>query len=183
MFIHRAYTEIHCCPHLRTQVVHRSARVRSGVSARTSAPRSQPRWRTARQGRNVNVGEPRGVPVPLPATLPPTAVPPNRFAQDLFAPLPGRYDALAEVLSFGQNGRWRRAMVAKIDPAPGGIVLDVASGTAGVAIALAVGRAEQLPFPDACFDGLTFTYLLRYVEDPAATLVELARVVKPGGTV
>ena len=45
------------------------------------------------------------------------------------------------------------------------------------------GRAEQLPFPDATFDALTFTYLLRYVDDPQATLAELARVVRPGGTV
>lgn len=45
------------------------------------------------------------------------------------------------------------------------------------------GQAETLPFADASFDALTFTYLLRYVEDPAATLRELARVVKPGGTV
>ena len=42
-------------------------------------------------------------------------------------------------------------------------------------------RAEQLPFEDAAFDGLTVTYLLRYVEDPAATMRELARVVRPGG--
>src|SRR5262249_28776951 len=41
----------------------------------------------------------------------------------------------------------------------------------------------QLPFPDAAFDALTFTYLLRYVEDPAAVLEELARVVRPGGTI
>ena len=45
------------------------------------------------------------------------------------------------------------------------------------------GEAEALPFADASFDALTFTYLLRYVEDPAATLRELARVVKPGGRV
>ena len=44
-------------------------------------------------------------------------------------------------------------------------------------------RAEALPFPDASFDALTFTYLLRYVDDPAATLAELARVVRPGGTI
>src|SRR6201996_7224196 len=147
----------------------------------------------------------------------------NRFAQGLFTPLPGRYDRLAEVLSMGQNGRWRRAMVDRIaGPWTSGpdqaVVLDVASGTAGVAlqlaartgarvvgvdltepmlregqtrvaaagmaprIALVSGRAEQLPFPDASFDALTFTYLLRYVEDPQATLTELARVVKPGGT-
>jgi demethylmenaquinone methyltransferase / 2-methoxy-6-polyprenyl-1,4-benzoquinol methylase len=143
----------------------------------------------------------------------------NRFAQQLFAELPKRYDQLAEVLSMGQNGRWRRAMVDHIVPAHPARMLDVASGTAGVALQLAArtssdvvgvdltrnmlargrenvakagmneriglvaGRAEQLPFPDAAFDALTFTYLLRYVEDPQATLRELARVVKPGGTV
>ena len=44
-----------------------------------------------------------------------------------------------------------------------------------------LSRAESLPFADGTFDALTFTYLLRYVEDPAATLAELARVVKPAG--
>ena len=145
----------------------------------------------------------------------------NRFAQRLFTPLPERYDRLAEVLSFGQNGRWRRAMVDQVARAPraGQVILDVASGTAGVAIQLArrtsatvvgidlteqmlrqglsnvaaagqaghirllAGRAEQLPFPDATFDAMTFTYLLRYVDDPQATLAELARVVKPGAVV
>lgn len=48
-------------------------------------------------------------------------------------------------------------------------------------IALVRGRGEQLPFTDASFDALTFTYLLRYVSDPAATIAELARVVRPGG--
>ena len=54
---------------------------------------------------------------------------------------------------------------------------------AGVAsrISFVLGDGQRLPFPDATFDALTFTYLLRYVDDPAATLVELARVVKPGG--
>jgi demethylmenaquinone methyltransferase/2-methoxy-6-polyprenyl-1,4-benzoquinol methylase len=50
-------------------------------------------------------------------------------------------------------------------------------------INLLVGRAEQLPFPDATFEALTFTYLLRYVADPAATIRELVRVVQPGATV
>ena len=144
---------------------------------------------------------------------------PNRFAQQLFRPLPRRYDALAEILSMGQNARWRRATVDRVLPARPGLVLDVASGTAGVAVQVArrsgarvvgadlteamlrrgartvadgglqgrvqlvAGRAEELPFPDATFDALTFTYLLRYVEDPAATLRELARVVKPGAPV
>jgi demethylmenaquinone methyltransferase/2-methoxy-6-polyprenyl-1,4-benzoquinol methylase len=46
-----------------------------------------------------------------------------------------------------------------------------------------VGEAEDLPFADGEFDHLTFTYLLRYVEDPGATLREQVRVVKPGGRV
>ncbi|MGH8973630.1 MAG: class I SAM-dependent methyltransferase [Acidimicrobiia bacterium] len=144
---------------------------------------------------------------------------PNRFAQQLFTGLPARYDLLAELLSFGQNGRWRKAMVDRVVTAAPGRILDVATGTAGVALQLSrrwpggvvgidlteamlrqgrenvaaagaadridlvVGRAEDLPFPDATFDGLTFTYLLRYVADPAATLAELARVVKPGGPI
>jgi len=49
-------------------------------------------------------------------------------------------------------------------------------------VALVEGEAERLPFPDASFDGLTVTYLLRYVDDPAATLRELARVLRPGAT-
>jgi demethylmenaquinone methyltransferase/2-methoxy-6-polyprenyl-1,4-benzoquinol methylase len=53
----------------------------------------------------------------------------------------------------------------------------------GGRIELRQAQAEKLPFDDASFDGLSFTYLLRYVEDPAATLAELARVVRPGGHV
>ena len=48
-------------------------------------------------------------------------------------------------------------------------------------IALLLGQGERLPFPDSTFDAITFTYLLRYVADPAATITELARVVRPGG--
>jgi len=143
----------------------------------------------------------------------------NRFAQRLFANLPARYDRLAEWLSFGQNRRWRTAMVDHIVPGSPRRVLDVASGTAGVALQLADrtsanitgvdltrsmlaigqrnvaqahqvrrvqlvnGRAEALPFGDASFDALTFTYLFRYVDDPLATLNELARVVRPGAPV
>lgn len=144
---------------------------------------------------------------------------PNRIARELFDGLPRRYDRLAQVLSFGQDRRWRRAMVDAVVACSPGTALDVATGPAGVALALAartnarvtgvdltpqmleagaanvarsrfsrrvdlvVARAEDLPFPDSTFDALSFTYLLRYVADPAATIMELARVVKPGGTV
>ena len=141
----------------------------------------------------------------------------NQFARDLFAPLPRRYDLLVDLLSLGQNRRWRRAMVDRVVSVGRDRMLDVATGTAGVAIQvadrtsatvvgvdlsedmlgtgkanvatagvdrrvlLAAGRGEQLPFPDRSFDAVTFTYLLRYVDDPAATLRELARVLRPGG--
>lgn len=45
------------------------------------------------------------------------------------------------------------------------------------------GEAERLSYPDASFDALCFTYLLRYVDDPVACLSELGRVVKPGGQI
>ena len=62
-------------------------------------------------------------------------------------------------------------------------MLRLARSRRGVYESIVEGRAEKLPFPDASFDHLTFTYLLRYVDDPAATMRELARVVKPGGRV
>ena len=55
--------------------------------------------------------------------------------------------------------------------------------TRGLPVELVEGRAEALPFADGEFASLTVTYLLRYVDDPAATVRELARVVRPGGTV
>jgi len=144
---------------------------------------------------------------------------PNRFARTLFDGLPGRYEALAEVLSFGQNGRWQREAVAHVVLAAPGRVLDVATGTGRIArllaartgaevagvdlteamlrrglaaidragqggrIRLLAGKAERLPFADGAFDAAIFSYLLRYVAEPEATLRELARVVKPGGAV
>ncbi len=127
---------------------------------------------------------------------------------------------MGALLSFGQDPRWRRAMVAAIDPAPDQRVLDVATGTGLVAFELVRrggcevvgldqseemlagarsrlagvpgmadrvkfvrGEAECLPFGDGEFDALTFTYLLRYVDDRRATMRELARVVRPGGRI
>ncbi|HET8895520.1 MAG TPA: class I SAM-dependent methyltransferase [Gaiellaceae bacterium] len=133
------------------------------------------------------------------------------YAKELFAPLGPTYDRYASLLSFGQDPRWRRFLVSRI-PQDALRVLDVATGTGAVALELVrrghmvvgidqspdmlavarrrlpgvgfhEGRAESLPFADGEFDALTFTYLLRYVDDPAATLRELTRVVKPGGTI
>jgi len=60
-------------------------------------------------------------------------------------------------------------------------MLRAAQDRNGTFAGLVRGRAERLPFPDASFDHVTFTYLLRYVDDPPATLRELARVLRPGG--
>jgi len=60
-------------------------------------------------------------------------------------------------------------------------MLATAAGRNGHLPGLVRGRAERLPFADASFDHVTFTYLLRYVDDPVATLRELARVLRPGG--
>jgi demethylmenaquinone methyltransferase/2-methoxy-6-polyprenyl-1,4-benzoquinol methylase len=143
----------------------------------------------------------------------------TRHARELFAPLGPTYDRYARLLSFGQDPRWRSFLVSRV-PSDAHRVLDVATGTAAVAIELAdanpertlvgvdqspemlaagreriahaglsdrielrEGRAEELPVGDAEFDALTFTYLLRYVDDVPATLRELARAVRPGGTV
>lgn len=79
-----------------------------------------------------------------------------------------------------------RVNVVSLDPSEpmlrAGIPANEASGLAGQ-IRPVIGRAETLPFADATFDALTFTYLVRYVEDPSATLRELARVVRPGGSI
>jgi demethylmenaquinone methyltransferase / 2-methoxy-6-polyprenyl-1,4-benzoquinol methylase len=147
----------------------------------------------------------------------------KRHALELFSGLPKRYDLLAAALSFGQDPRWRRALVRGVAPASGERVLDVATGTglvvaellargdcsvtgvdqsaemldaararfahgagartARASVELLEAEAEELPFADGSFDALTFTYLLRYVDDPRATMRELARVLRPGGRI
>ncbi|TMD92753.1 MAG: methyltransferase domain-containing protein [Chloroflexi bacterium] len=141
----------------------------------------------------------------------------TEFAVKLFRRLPARYDLLAEVLSFGQSWRWRGELLRHAGAGNPMRVLDVATGTAGVAIAMAgstdahitgidvseemleigrrrvdaaglqsridlqLARAEELPFGNASFDTVSFTYVLRYVGDLAATIAELSRVLRPGG--
>ncbi|MEO8966204.1 MAG: class I SAM-dependent methyltransferase [Solirubrobacteraceae bacterium] len=148
-----------------------------------------------------------------------SASPRKRHALHLFTGLPGRYGPMGALLSFGQDPRWRRALVRGVAPR-GERVLDVAVGTGlvtaelirqgaghvtgldqseamldaararcqrdpvlGERVELVRGEAERLPFADSAFDVLTFTYLLRYVDDRAATMRELARVLSPGGRI
>jgi demethylmenaquinone methyltransferase/2-methoxy-6-polyprenyl-1,4-benzoquinol methylase len=138
-------------------------------------------------------------------------------APAIFTGIAPEYSWMGAIWSFGQDARWRRTMVARLNAPPGSLVLDVAAGTGLVSRELAgrklvrvvaldvsgpmlraglpanreaglqdriqavVGRAEALPFPDDTFDAVTFTYLLRYVDDPGAVLQELGRVLRPGG--
>jgi demethylmenaquinone methyltransferase / 2-methoxy-6-polyprenyl-1,4-benzoquinol methylase len=69
--------------------------------------------------------------------LPEALSAPNRQALELFAPLGPTYDRYAALLSFGQDPRWRRFLVSCVDVGPEQTVLDVATGTAAVAIELA----------------------------------------------
>jgi demethylmenaquinone methyltransferase/2-methoxy-6-polyprenyl-1,4-benzoquinol methylase len=78
-------------------------------------------------------------------------------------------------------GRCTGCTVVGLDQSPE--MLAEARRRMGDAAELVLGEADRLPFADGEFDALTFTYLLRYVEDPPATLRELARVVRPGGTI
>ena len=156
----------------------------------------------------------------MPASVDSPQSPRKSHALELFAGLPSRYDRVGALMSFGQDPRWRRALVDGIAAGPDQRVLDVATGTGMVAAELvrrsgcrvvgldqsedmlagararlaairrwprasswSAGEAEQLPFADGEFDALTFTYLLRYVDDRAATMRELARVVRPGGRI
>jgi demethylmenaquinone methyltransferase/2-methoxy-6-polyprenyl-1,4-benzoquinol methylase len=137
----------------------------------------------------------------------------QEHARELFAPLGPTYDRVGALLSFGQDPLWRRFLVSRLPRGRGERVLDVATGTGlvavllldrgfrvtgldqspemlavarrrfGDAVALVEASAESLPFPDESFEHVTFTYLLRYVDDPGAILAELARVVRPGGVV
>jgi demethylmenaquinone methyltransferase/2-methoxy-6-polyprenyl-1,4-benzoquinol methylase len=152
-------------------------------------------------------------------TIPPTTGSlGNQVAREVFADLPPRYDRLAWLLSFGQDRRWRREVVDRIATGQPRRVLDVATGPAGVALAVArrteaavvgvdlnepmllrgrhnvqaagrtgqvvlvAGRAEQLPFEDGAFDAICFSYLLRYVDEPAGAIAEMTRCLRPGGT-
>jgi len=135
---------------------------------------------------------------------------PTRLAQDLFAPLAPGYERWARILSLGQDPRWRRHMVRSIAVEPGSEALDIAAGTGSITRLLqaegahvisldqnlqmlgaalergatgVLATGESLPFRDQAFDAVTFGYLLRYVTDVTGCMVEIRRVLRPGGRV
>ena len=141
----------------------------------------------------------------------------NHQARQLFDDIADQYDWVPDLFSFFQYRLWRRYLVSRLPAGPGATVLDLCTGTAGVAmqtarthhcrvvgvdlspkmlsraqhnlssnglasqVALVMGRAENLAFADDCFDAVCVTFLLRYVDGPESTMLEIIRVLKPGG--
>ncbi len=128
----------------------------------------------------------------------------------MFDDVAQRYDLTNDVLSLGQDRRWRRDVVRAVDPQPGERVLDLAAGTgtssqpfrdlgaevvpcdfsvgmlqvgklARPALPFTAGDATRLPFADDSFDAVTISFGLRNVVDPDAGLREMLRVTRPGG--
>lgn len=128
----------------------------------------------------------------------------------MFDAVARRYDVTNDVLSLGQDRRWRRSTVAAVDPRPGERILDLAAGTgtssapfaaagahvvpcdfslgmlaAGKArrpdLAFTAGDALRLPFADGSFDAVTISFGLRNVARTTDALAELLRVTRPGG--
>jgi demethylmenaquinone methyltransferase / 2-methoxy-6-polyprenyl-1,4-benzoquinol methylase len=130
----------------------------------------------------------------------------------MFDAVARRYDLTNDVLSLGQDRRWRREVLAAVDPRPGERVLDLAAGTgtssqpfadagavvvptdfslgmlqvgkqARPALPFTAGDGTRLPYRDATFDAVTISFGLRNVVDPRAGLRELRRVTRPGGRI
>ena len=128
----------------------------------------------------------------------------------MFDAVSKRYDVTNDVLSLGQDRRWRREVIDAVDPQPGELVLDLAAGTgtssepfaeagarvvpcdfsigmltvgkqARPALPFVAGDGTRLPFADDTFDAVTISFGLRNIVDPAAGLREMARVTRPGG--
>jgi len=128
----------------------------------------------------------------------------------MFDDVAERYDLTNDVLSMGQDRRWRGAVTRAVDPKPGERVLDLAAGTgtssdpfaaAGAVVVpcdfslgmLTVGKrarpmlpfvagdGTRLPFADGAFDAVTISFGLRNIVDADAGLREMRRVTRPGG--
>lgn len=130
----------------------------------------------------------------------------------MFDRLVPRYDLLNDLMSFGLDRWWRRRSIRAAAIPEGGRVLDLGCGTgrlgrlasrracvtgidlsdrmlararrdAGGRMRLVQGSAFRLPFRDAAFDAVVSGFLLRNLDDLSAAFAEMARVVRPGGTV
>lgn len=130
--------------------------------------------------------------------------------RSMFDAVARRYDVTNDVLSLGQDRRWRRAVLAAVDPKPGERVLDLAAGTgtssqpfadrgatvvpcdfslgmlrvgkeARPHLPFTAGDGTRLPFADDTFDAVTISFGLRNIVDPLAGLREMRRVTRPGG--
>ena len=109
----------------------------------------------------------------------------RRALVDAVAPVPGQRVldvACGTGLVSAELLRRARVSLVALDQSPQ-MLAAARRRFAGSDVELVEGRAEQLPFEDATFDAVTFTYLLRYVDDPRATVAELARVLRPGGRI
>lgn len=130
--------------------------------------------------------------------------------QAMFDTVAKRYDLTNDVLSLGQDRRWRGAVLRAVAPQPGERVLDLAAGTgtssmpfraqgarvvpcdfslgmlqvgkkARPQLPFVAGDGTRLPFADGSFDAVTISFGLRNIVDPLAGLRELRRVTRPGG--
>ena len=130
----------------------------------------------------------------------------------MFDDVAARYDLTNDVLSMGQDRRWRKIVLDAVDPKPGEVVLDLAAGTgtssqpfqdrgatvvpcdfsvgmlqvgkrAKPHLPFVAGDGTKLPFADGTFDAVTISFGLRNIVDPDAGLRELLRVTKPGGRI
>jgi demethylmenaquinone methyltransferase/2-methoxy-6-polyprenyl-1,4-benzoquinol methylase len=128
----------------------------------------------------------------------------------MFDDVARRYDLTNDILSLGQDRRWRRDVVDAVQPMPAERVLDLAAGTgtssqpfadrgmtvvpcdfslgmlevgkrARPHLAFTAGDGTRLPFADSAFDAVTISFGLRNIVDPDAGLRELLRVTRPGG--
>src|SRR5438270_7642253 len=66
----------------------------------------------------------------------------RRYVRALFATIADRYDFITVALSYGQDRRWKRHVIALAEPGRGVRALDLATGTGDIAFALAAADAE-----------------------------------------
>ena len=110
----------------------------------------------------------------------------RRFLVSKVHPIPGSWvldAATGSGLVARELGK-RNLRVVGLDQSPSMLIRALAEARRrglGDRIRFVLGQAQALPLASESFDAITFTYLLRYVDDPAVTVAELVRVLRPGG--